>query len=920
MDLIFTGAFSLTILVGSVMGIIAFLQMRRFKKKLHVLEQKLSLLQAAPVMTSTQDAPMRTGPQTAPPDGTQTPPPGKTIPKVARTTQEADKAKPAMPAATTMTQKAQSPASPSPTKRNIGFEERIGTRWSVWVGGLTLVLGGIFLVHYSIEAGLISPLIRIFLAALFAMALFSAGEYLRRQPALLAAKTGNNAGYIPGVLTLAGTTTAFAAIFSAHMLYGMIGPATAFVLMAIVALGTLALALLQGPLVASTGLLASYIVPFLVQSNDPAPWVLTFYGLIITAGSYGLARLRGWHWFAMTTMVAGFIWGHILAFATPADMGAALAFYDIALLVAAIVSFAVGIYPRDPARVPDRIDWKSSALVAVSGWLVIYLLHHSGYDATGTTTMMITLALLLATAALFPVLGPVALAAPLLALIGYIGWDIRISVDPLLFDQPIITDAMDKFGVLPDAQSFLLTGFGFGLLLALGGFAGSLLSTARLFMAIAGVSGPIGLFLIALWRSQTLDVDPFFGGFALALAAGFLGALAFIDRKMPASSHGRDAVLATYCVGTIGMIATAMFILLGDGWLPMGLAALAVATIWVGGRWPLPGLAKTALGIAALVLLAIFWQPTIVPVDQLGTTPVFNALLWGYDGPALVFWACVWKLRQIGDVRHRLAFEGVAIFTSLAAGAVVLHHATNNGVFYAAPDTLMEWSLQALLALSAAIGLQRLGRSFGSPLMSLCVLSLGFVGFFLLGILNLVIINPLFTNEFVGNGLFFNLLLSAYLLPALLTGLLATRLSDGKPELYRRIAGVLSILLVFSWITLAIRHAFHSGYIGMLLPWSSPELYSYSAAWLGFGIALLAYGVWRGSLHLRMASAAFVLLAIAKAFLFDMSGLEGIWRALSFIGLGIVLICIGLFYQRVLARQNDTPPKDQNDQQNTPGA
>lgn len=940
MELIFTGAISLTILAGAIMGIFAFVQVRRFKKNLQAVEQQLALIQASlsgvsvnPPATQpqsaarAQDAPAQTGQNTAPtpPSGETTIPvsPAPPTPPTTDTDANTATATPAKPAAAAaaIAQKMQVPLSQSPKTQGIGFEERIGTRWSVWVGGIALVLGGIFLVHYSIEAGLISPVIRILLAALFATALFGAGEYLRRQPALLAAKTGNNAGYIPGILTLAGTTTAFATVFSAHMLYDLIGPATAFILMAIVALGTLALALLQGPLVASTGLLASYIVPFLVQSNDPAPWVLAFYGLIITAGSYGIARLRGWHWFAMTTAIAGFVWGHVLAFVAPANIGGALDFYDIALLLAAIAAFAVGIYPRDPARIPARMDWKSSLLIAGNGWLVLYLLHNNGYDASATATMAIMLALLLANAAVFPALAPVALAAPVLVLIGYLGWDIRLSIDPLLFDQPIITDAIDKFGVLPDAQSFLLTGLGFGLLLGLGGFAGAMFSTARLFMAVAGVSGPIGLFLIALWRSEILDVDLFFGGFALALAAGFLGALAIIERRVPPSSHHRDGALATYTVGTIGMIATAMFILLGDGWLPLGLAALAVATIWVGGRWPLPGLAKTALGIGLLVLLAIYWQPTIVPVDQLGTTPVFNALLWGYGGPALAFWACVWKLRQMGgksgDPRHRFAFEGLAIFTSLATGAVILHHATNQGDFYTAPDTLMEWSLQSLLALSAAIGLQRLDRSLGSPVMSRCILGLGIIGFFLLGMLNLVLLNPLFSNEFIGNGLFFNLLLAAYLLPAILTGLLATRLSGGKPEFYRRTAGILSILLAFCAITFEIRHAFHDGYIGMLLPWKSPELYSYSAAWLGFGIALLAYGVWRGSLHLRMASAAFVFLAIAKAFLFDMSGLEGIWRALSFIGLGVVLISIGLFYQRLLARQNNTGPKDPKDPKDT---
>ncbi|MEQ9348474.1 MAG: DUF2339 domain-containing protein [Thalassospira sp.] len=908
--MVFTGVIGLMTFVGAIMGIIAFFQMRRVKQKLYALEQQISLLQA------TSATPESHAQQSAQAETTPSPSASKTTPKVARTTQISND-KPAMPTSAAMPQKQQSPTSEPRKQRDIGFEEQIGTRWAVWVGGLTLVLGGIFLVHYSIESGLVSPLVRIILAALFAVALFGSGEYLRRQPSLIPASAGNNAGYIPGVLTLAGTTTAFATIFSAHLLYGMIGPATAFVLMAIVALGTLALALLQGPLVASTGLLASYIVPFLVQSNDPAPWVLAFYGLVITAGSYGIARLRKWHWFAMTTAIAGFIWGHVLAFAAPADMSTALAFYDIAVLLAAIGVFALGVYPRDRAQIPGDIDWKSSLLIAGNGWLVLYLLHHSGYDATGTATLMITLTLLLATAAFFPVLSYIALAAPLLALIGYLGWDIRISIDPLLFDQPILTNAVDKFGVLPDAQSFLLTGLGLGFLLWVGGFAGALFSTARRSMAVAGVSGPIGLFLIALWRSEILDVDLFFGGFALALAAAFLGALAIIERKMPSSSHDRDPVLATYCVGTIGMIATAMFILLGDGWLPLGLSSLAVATIWVSDRWPLPGLTKTAFGIGMLVLLAIVWQPTIVPVDKLGTTPVFNALLWGYGGPALAFWACVWKLRQMGDksgdVRHRLAFEGLAIFTSLATGAVILHHATNQGAFYSAPDTLMEWSLQALLALSAAIGLQRLDLSLRSPVITQCIHALGILGFILLGALNLAFLNPLFTNEFIGDGLLFNLLFSAYLIPAILTGLLATRLSVGELSIYRRTAGILSILLAFCWITLEIRHVFHSGYIGMSLRWSSPELYSYSIAWLGFGIALLAYGVWRKSQHLRMASAAFVVLAIAKAFMFDMSSLEGIWRALSFIGLGIVLIGIGLFYQRVLARQNETPENQDAD-------
>ena len=65
-----------------------------------------------------------------------------------------------------------------------GFEERIGTRWVVWVGGLTLALGGFFMVRYSIEAGLLGPGVRTMLGGAFALALLAAGEWMRRKESI----------------------------------------------------------------------------------------------------------------------------------------------------------------------------------------------------------------------------------------------------------------------------------------------------------------------------------------------------------------------------------------------------------------------------------------------------------------------------------------------------------------------------------------------------------------------------------------------------------------------------------------------------------------------------------------------------------------------------------------------------------------
>ncbi len=72
---------------------------------------------------------------------------------------------------------------PSPSTSS-SFEEQFGTRWTVWIGGVALALGGIFLVKYSIEAGLIGPGLRMFLGALLAAALVAGGEWARRQEKL----------------------------------------------------------------------------------------------------------------------------------------------------------------------------------------------------------------------------------------------------------------------------------------------------------------------------------------------------------------------------------------------------------------------------------------------------------------------------------------------------------------------------------------------------------------------------------------------------------------------------------------------------------------------------------------------------------------------------------------------------------------
>ena len=130
------------------------------------------------------------------------------------------------------------------------FESRLGARWAVWVGGIALAFGGIFLIRYSIESGLLGPAARLTLAVVFGLLLVAAGELIRRKALPQVSDRYGNA-MIPGALTAAGAVTLLAATYAAHGYYGFIGPTLAFVLLGLISFATLALG--GGPAGCGTG-------------------------------------------------------------------------------------------------------------------------------------------------------------------------------------------------------------------------------------------------------------------------------------------------------------------------------------------------------------------------------------------------------------------------------------------------------------------------------------------------------------------------------------------------------------------------------------------------------------------------------------------------------------------------------------------
>src|SRR5438477_6275438 len=239
-----------------VIAIVALIFARKAMNQVAELRQRLEAMQAAPATAAAPVPPPLTPfeafEQTLPPASTAaapTPPP--IVPDVESIT-------PGAPSETSEQAAGGAAAPPPPLPQpDRGFEETIGTRWVVWIGGLTLALGGFFMVRYSIEAGLLGPAVRTLLGGLFALALLASGEWTRRTESTSHIEVLPIAS-IPAILTAAGTAVAFATVYAAYALYDFLAPATAFVLLGLVALGTLAAALLPGPALAGLGITAAF--------------------------------------------------------------------------------------------------------------------------------------------------------------------------------------------------------------------------------------------------------------------------------------------------------------------------------------------------------------------------------------------------------------------------------------------------------------------------------------------------------------------------------------------------------------------------------------------------------------------------------------------------------------------------------------
>ena len=786
-------------------------------------------------------------------------------------------------------------AATQPAAPEVSFEERFGTRWVVWIGGIALALGGIFLVRYSIEAGLLGPRVRLFLSGLLAAALVVVGEWARRQEKL-SGFVGLPTAHIPSSLTAAGTTVAYATVYAAYGLYGFLSPPFAFLLLGAVALATLAAALLHGPAIAALGLVGAYVTPLLIASDEPSFWSLYIYLTVVTTAAFVLANYRLWAWLAVTALAFNAFWllPGLATAETTGDLAPHVFHMTVGFALAA--AFIVAGLFWGPAAEPGKADRLSSAAlfvyVAAAALFVLATRYHPLALTCFTALTVAALAAAWRAESASYVVPVTALLAA--AVVGRWAFDVEINQ----LTAPPGGSGGPEVPMLTGTGMNVALGAGFAALFGATGFLAqgrSIAPTVPILWSSAGVIGPVLILIALYYRVAGLERSIPFAGIALLVAALYGIATELLNRREP--RPGSAAAEALFATGAVAGLALAMTFALERGWLTVGLALMVPGIAWIAQARPLPMLRVLAAAITVIVVVRIGGNPRIAG-GEVGTTPIFNWILYGYGVPAASFWYAGHLLRKRADDNPSRMIDSAAILFTVLLAFLQIRHYMNGGDIYRETGRLAELALHVCTGLAMTIGLEHVRRRTGSIVHDIgaqivAVLTL------LATVLGLLLAaNPLHTGEPVG-GAFFNLVLLGYGFPAVLAIALALTTRDHRPMAYRWIAAATAFVLSLAYLTLEVRTLFH-GPVLSLGRTGNAEQYTYSAVWLTYAIILLLAGIWLRSQPARLASALVTALTIAKVFLVDMSDLTGAWRALSFIGLGLVLVGIGWLYQRLL--------------------
>lgn len=775
--------------------------------------------------------------------------------------------------ATTVSWKAPPPITPPPPPevepQGQGFEKMFTTRWLVWLGGLTLAIAGLFLARYAVENGILGPGARMTLTGLLGLALAGAGEWLSRRP-LARALGFLKPDQVPVALVAAGLSVLFAAIYASHAVHDLIGPGTTFTLLAITCLAGFPLALRHGPFVALLAYAGGLLLPLLLgdsRSLGDAAWVA-----LLLASLYGVAARLGTGWLLLVGGFFHWLLTGSMIFDLPDAETASLPYWvvgGLALLPLALLALV------ERGRWPKRQQFELACLVMAALAAMELLLIPIFKDMP------------------LAVWGATALMAGVSAWLGRHGrlclmlWPIAAGTVLLNCLWAMLSDQVNLVPLLP----LVLVHLGVTL-------AGVRWVRQPVMVALSGAMVPALLSLAALrllWLEER--------SFAILPMAVLLLALVGLTLGWP-TVRARLAARsrATVRVGPALTIYAAMGLLLlavmPAFWLKGAALTLAVAVLIPLGavlaqRMDTPNLLRAASLLTGVVLARFMLNGAVLdyPLHS-----IFHWPIWAIGGSAGLIYLASRLARKGPGESWADGLLVSSLVLAVTAATLEIRILTDGTLRSTERDDLLQLSLRSVVWLVAGLGALMPGRGrwvrwFGVAMTGLAMLHIL--------ALQVLALNPLWSGDAVGPWPLLNLLLLAYLLPGVMLLLVRRPLLSHLP-----IKGVMidapAFLLLAIYVVLTVRQLFHGSIIAInVVGWPAGwELYSYSGVGLLAALGLILLGIRTGRADIRNTAMALLLATVAKVFLLDMSGLDGVPRILSFLGLGFSLIGVGWIYQR----------------------
>lgn len=781
-------------------------------------------------------------------------------------------------------------ALPAPAPKT-SVEERLGAGVFIWIGGISLGLAGAFMVKYSFDNNLITPLMRVLLGTAFGLGLLGGAQFMHKKSRKIASAMAG-----------AGVADLFACLLAANSLYHLIGTNAAFALMVAVTGVAILLSMRHGRLVAVLGLVGGFATPAIIGQGHNQVGPLLAYLMLLQIAMTLVSRRRAWLGMTTLTMLGGILWSIILMVQGLSEQHRyMLEFFVIAGGVLYVISASRMAAGEKEARQDSPFDAVKIAMssVTASAMLIGVLVYMGRFGVMDLAMLGLLGAAILVLARVRSAYGPMAVLAGVVTFLTMVAWLIHTSSPR--HELPI--------------GMFWVTTLAYGLLYGLGSYIAMWRSRQEFRWASGSVVAAIAFYIIAKVGIESLDsvtaVDilPWLPGkYDWTAIAGVLGIvyalLAYpVWRARLLYLQGNSA-LGILVIGSGLFVGMAAQLGLDFPWqLSVWAAEVAILAYLV--QWQRVALIRTFAAAIATFATIFLILPGASKID-FGPQLIFNTILPAYAMPAVALGIAAWLLRAKRDAKVGHFMRLLAIIIAAVGTLALVRHGYHPANLTRGDVTLYEWATYSVVALSLGHGLliwHRLCPGWPQQVMAALLL--------LLGIVDVVggagfAANPLWHAYSIGSWPVINGLLFVYGAPALLiAGLLWNRPHTYDTQLNNilpAIIGSITFLITFVLVSLQVRQYFHHPMLntdGM----SNPEMYSYSVAWIIMGIVLVAIGIRFKSRSMRYASLAVMLIAIGKVFLLDTAHLQDLYRVISFLGLGITLMVLGYVYQKFVFKK-----------------